>query len=252
MANFKTYVTDAGRNLLTANIATNTATVFTKAIIGDGRLNGIDPYTITTEINPLFEANLGSKELVTDANGKQACRIPVQITNKGLSNVVYIREITLYAKDNKGNDILFSYTESTDVDDSINSISPPASNVTDANQIRIIDIHVYLTQAEFDNIEVTVSSSALVAWSDVIHYAAPIIHRHQTNEIDNDLDSNGQITTLDRAQKEQWEAIKVLENLIKSKSDQAIQKSIDSKMPLQWKIINERGWYDKIEIAFKG
>lgn len=233
MANFKSVITDQGRDLVKQILANDGKLILTRAEIGDGILSSsLDAHTLQTLLNQTAAAQLGGKQL---AGGQ--VRIPVQMTNGGLTSSITIREVGIFAQSELG-EVLFAYAYTTDADDALNTLSPPVPGVTGFNQVRIIDMHVYLDSIEYTSIEVKISSSALVTWDDVVGYAAKIVHTHTADEI---MQSNG--FTVEEWQEEQDKAIKTLTDKLDSGTNSGVTAEI-KPVELKWAVLNNMGIYD--------
>lgn len=235
MANFIAVVTDVGRNILLSNITKDKPTDIHRAEIGDGTFLGSDPRKVVELIRATHAAKVGGKGLGQDSQGNTSCRIPIQITNEGLQDTLYIREFGLYTKNDADQEVLFVYGYVTGNDDSINSLSPPSLNVIDYNQIRIIDTNITLTDAEYANITVNISSSALITYGDMVAYAAPIKHRHEATEIDESIGK-----TVELHQRDQDDRITALEN----GAGKGTRVTLTTIPESNWKIVY--GYYDVV------
>lgn len=179
MAKFKSIITDAGAETLTALIAAGQNLILTRAAAGSG-VPDVSPNTLSGLINPEdVSSNLSGKEFV---NGTPAImRIAVQITNEALESNVWIREIGVFGQDINGQEILFCYGW-LDGEDTDNVI--PATSFEDgADTVHIHDLAVFITNQEAAAVSVQVSAGSYVTNTQLIAYAAPVAHTQAASTI---------------------------------------------------------------------
>ncbi|MDH5160328.1 hypothetical protein [Heyndrickxia oleronia] len=85
---------------------------FTKVSIGDGEHTGQNIDDLTSLISP--KKDLGISGIQVDSSGY--CRIHTSITNEGLTEPFYVREIGLFAEDPDEGEILFGITFAKEAD----------------------------------------------------------------------------------------------------------------------------------------
>lgn len=179
MAKFKSIVTDSGVEALTALIASGQNLVLTRAAAGSGVPN-VSPNTLSGLIEPEdVTANLAGKEFV--GGDPAIMRIPVQITNEALEANVWVREIGVFGQDINGNEILFCYgwLDGEDTD----NVIPATSFEDDADTVHIHDLAVFITNQEAAAVSVQVGAGSYVTNTQLIAYAAPVIHTQAASTI---------------------------------------------------------------------
>lgn len=179
MAKFKSIVTDSGVEALTALIASGQNLVLTRAAAGSGVPN-VSPNTLSGLIEPEdVTANLAGKEFV--GGDPAIMRIPVQITNEALEANVWVREIGVFGQDINGNEILFCYgwLDGEDTD----NVIPATSFEDDADTVHIHDLTVFITNQEAAAVSVQVGAGSYVTNTQLIAYAAPVIHTQAASTI---------------------------------------------------------------------
>ena len=86
---------------------------FTKVKIGDGQLaDGQTLQELNDLINPLQEANITSVQALTGGQ----CRVRANVTNEGVLQGFYVREVGLFAQDPDAGEILYAIATSTSAD----------------------------------------------------------------------------------------------------------------------------------------
>jgi len=200
MAHFKAVVTHLGNQAILQAIGDLTRIQIVRAELGSGWFAGGDPAGMTGVLAPLEKIPMIGNKKVSD----QTFLIPVQTTNEGITEPIFIREVAVYAQTNAG-EICLAYCWSTDADDAVNTLSPAGSTTQNYDQVRIIDVNIYNASLDGADIEVKFSASALITWKDMVDYAAPVIHRHTADQID---ESTGETT--ETAQRRQDEEIQAL------------------------------------------
>lgn len=179
MAKFKSIVTDSGVEALTALIASGQNLVLTRAAAGSGVPN-VSPNTLSGLIEPEdVTANLAGKEFV--GGDPAIMRIPVQITNEALEANIWVREIGVFGQDINGNEILFCYgwLDGEDTD----NVIPATSFEDDADTVHIHDLAVFITNQEAAAVSVQVGAGSYVTNTQLIAYAAPVIHTQAASTI---------------------------------------------------------------------
>lgn len=187
MAKFRSIITDQGAEALTALIASGQNLNLTYAAAGSG-VPDVSPNTLTELVTPVsVSVNLSGKEFI---DGDPAImKIPVQITNEGLEESVWIREIGVFGYDINDEEILFCYGW-LDGEDSDN-ILPPTSFEDEADTVHIHDLAVFITNQEAASISVQIGAGSYVTDTQVIAYAAPINHTQAAATIN---ESTGETT----------------------------------------------------------
>lgn len=94
--------------------------VFSKIKLGKGNTSG-DVNSMTDLVKPVLEANI-----ITGTLANNSYTVQANITNNGLGEGFYWTEIGLYAKDGKGNDVLYAYSSTTEGTDYIPAMSESA------------------------------------------------------------------------------------------------------------------------------
>lgn len=210
MARFRSTVTDKGAEIWTRFAATGRQIVLVSAAAGDGVCDeGVSPNTLTDLIHPVqVDAQIGEKTFVEGPPSYM--RIPVQVTNAGLEDSVFVREVATYALDENGNPFMFTYSW-LDGEDSDN-VLPPCSfldheSVADeGDTVHIHDVAVLATAAESGAVAVELGAGSYVTTGQMVTYAAPILHTHGAAEV---AESTGEsVETAQRRQDYDIAAIK--------------------------------------------
>ncbi len=107
MANFKeSKLTNAGYDLLVKVIAGQCELQYTKIAIGDGELGSADYSELTSLVNEKLESGITR----ADVNEDTSATIGGAFSNEGLTEIVYIKELGVYALDPDEGEILYCYT----------------------------------------------------------------------------------------------------------------------------------------------
>ena len=120
MAHFKSTVTNIGAEKLAAIVAGGGKLSLTRAAVGSGRTDS-DRAAMTALVKEEnAEIQTGDMTVTTTADGMTVMRLPVQVTNKGQTAPLPIREVGLYSQDAEG-EYLFavSWLDGEDTDNII-------------------------------------------------------------------------------------------------------------------------------------
>lgn len=150
MAHFKSVVTDIGAEKIAAIVAGGGKLSLTRAAVGSGRTDS-DRAAMTALVKEEnAEIQTGDLE-VTTSGGMTVLRLPVQVTNKGQTVPLPIREVGLYSQDAEG-EYLFavSWLDGEDTD----NIIPPPADPEAADTVHIHDVGIVVTNQEAAVIEV--------------------------------------------------------------------------------------------------
>lgn len=185
MARFKSTVTDKGAEVWTRFTAEGRQLLLTRAAVGDG-VAEVSPNTLSDLVNPIqVNAQIGEKTYVESV--PPYMKIPVQVTNAGLVMKEYVREVAIYGQDEDGKQFMFSYSW-LDGEDSDN-VLPPCSFLAhesvedEGDTIHVHDVAIVATNQENSAVVVEVGGGYNVTTSQMIAYAAPIIHGHDASEV---------------------------------------------------------------------
>ncbi len=151
MAHFKSVVTDIGAEKIAAIVAGGGKLSLTRAAVGSGRTDS-DRAAMTALVKEEnAEIQTGDLE-VTTSGGMTVLRLPVQVTNKGQSVPLPVREVGLYSQDAEG-EYLFavSWLGGEDTD----NIIPPPADPEAADTVHIHDVGIVVTNQEASVIEVS-------------------------------------------------------------------------------------------------
>ena len=151
MAHFKSVVTDIGAEKIAAIVAGGGKLSLTRATVGSGRTDS-DRAAMTALVKEEnAEIQTGDLE-VTTSGGMTVLRLPVQVTNKGQSAPLPVREVGLYSQDAEG-EYLFavSWLDGEDTD----NIIPPPADPEAADTVHIHDVGIVVTNQEAAVIEVS-------------------------------------------------------------------------------------------------
>ncbi|WRS27215.1 hypothetical protein U6B65_12910 [Oscillospiraceae bacterium MB08-C2-2] len=198
-----------------------------RAQCGEG-VPATDPSRMVMLVSPLLvEANLHNKEYIKGSS--PAIKIPVQITNQGLEETVFIRELGLFAKDENNQEVLFAY--SWLVGDDSDNVLPPSADPAEADTIHLHDLIVLVTAQEADTIVVSVGAGAYITASEMRAYAAPVLHGHAASDI---TESTG--STTEQTQRRQDERLSTIELALNTGfSGEEISHYITSEQIDQWR-----------------
>ncbi|WP_088186040.1 phage tail protein [Desulfosporosinus sp. FKA] len=166
MAQFAGMVLTNNGLALQAKAEAGTTLTFTKVKIGDGQLGtGQTLETLTDLIHPLENLPIAS---VSASGG--LCTITATITNVGITQGFYVREVGLYATDPQLGEILYAVTNATVAD-----YLPPNSATTVVNNQ--FDIVVVVGNAT--SITASISPSGLVT-QDQFNTLESTVNTHET------------------------------------------------------------------------
>ena len=145
----KANLTSAGLALLTNAQGGNDTIVFTKMVIGDGKLEDTPISTLTALVSPKAEMPITQKKLVKTGT----FQIGAYFSNTDIKVGFYWRETGIFAKGNDGKEILYCYVNVGDITDYI-------SVATDKR----IEKYIYqsLTVGNSTNISIEVNESEML------------------------------------------------------------------------------------------
>jgi len=233
MARFKSTITDKGAEILTRFTAEGRQLILTHAAVGDG-VAEVSPNTLTGLVHPIqVDAQIGEKTFV--ASVPPYMKIPVQVTNAGLEQSEYVREVATYAQDESGIPFMFSYSWLDGADS--DNVLPPSSFLgegsvgDEGDTIHIHDVAVVATTQENSAVVVEVGGGYNVTTSQMITYAAPIVHDHDASEV---TESTGEtVESVQRRQDYDISAIK--EQLNTGFTGTTVTHTFASSQLDQWK-----------------
>jgi len=194
MANFNgTILTQAGRNLL-AKALTGAKLEFTKVQLGDGIWDSnTNPETLTSLISPKIDLPINDIQIIGDGTVK----LRVLLTNTGLTEGFFTRELGIFAKDpNTGEEVLYAvaYAENPDF--------IPSDGVTKVESV----FDVYTVVANAQNVTAVISDTVVLATKQDIeqsietHNQDTASHpdiRQKLDELQNQIDNIGEGITPD-------------------------------------------------------
>jgi len=151
MADFRgTILTQKGLNLLAKAQAGATLT-FTKIKLGDGLwATGTDPYQLNEIISPKMNLPIQHIEVAGDGT----VRLRFVLTNIGLTQGFFMREIGIYAQDPDFGEILYAVAYAADRPDFI-----PSDGTTKVENV--VDIYTVIANAQ--NVTAVISDTVLLA-----------------------------------------------------------------------------------------
>jgi hypothetical protein len=153
---------------------------FTKVKIGDGQLaDGQTLQELNDLINPLQEANITSVQALTGGQ----CRVRANVTNEGVLQGFYVREVGLFAQDPDAGEILYAIATSTSAD-----FLPAEGGATAVNNQ--FDIIVVVGNASQITAVISVTGYALL--TDFNAHLAEIVTEAAANKILK-LDANAKL-----------------------------------------------------------
>ena len=150
MAHFKSVVTNIGAEKIAAIVAGGGKLALTRAAVGSGQTEA-DRAALTALVKEeTAEIQTGDMEITT-AGGMTVMRLPVQVTNRGQTAPLPIREVGLYGQD-AGDEFLFavSWLDGADTD----NIIPAPATPDEADTVHIHDVGIVVTNQEAAVIEV--------------------------------------------------------------------------------------------------
>ena len=161
MADFNgTILTDKGRNLLSKAL-TGTTLQFTKVSIGDGVWDdSVSPENLDDLISKKID--LPINEL--DVTGDGTARLRFVLTNTGLTDGFFTREIGIYANDPDLGEILYAVTYSNNPDFIPSDGVVKVENVTD----------IYTVVSNAQNVEAVISDTVVIATKDDVKNLAGV------------------------------------------------------------------------------
>jgi len=161
MADFNgTILTDKGRNLLSKAL-TGTALQFTKVSIGDG----IWDDSVTPEkLDDLVSKKIDLPINELDVTGDGTARLRFVLTNTGLEEGFFTREIGIYANDPDLGEILYAVTYANDPDYIPNDRVVKVENVTD----------IYTVVSNTQNVEAVINDTVVIATKDDVKNLAGV------------------------------------------------------------------------------
>jgi len=161
MADFRgTILTQRGRNLL-AKAQTGTTLTFTKIKLGDGLWpSNTDPTQLNDLVSP--KLNLPIQEIRVVGDG--TVRLRFVLTNTGLSQGFFMREIGIYAQDPDIGEILYAVAYAGDRADFI-----PADGITKVENV--VDIYTVIANAQ--NVTAVISDTVALATKQDIDTVKP-------------------------------------------------------------------------------
>ena len=167
MADFNgTILTDKGRNLLSKAL-TGTELKFTKVSLGDGVWDdSVNPESLE---DILSKMDLPINEL--EVTGDGTAKLRVVLTNTGLDDGFFTRELGIYADDPDEGEILYGVTYANNPD------FIPTDGVTKIENI--IDIYTVVSNAQ--NVEAVISDMVVIATKEDIENVTSAIIATTTN-----------------------------------------------------------------------
>jgi hypothetical protein len=151
MADFTgTLLTQKGRNLL-SKAQTGATLTFTKIKIGDGTwATGTDPTQLNDLVDPKLSLSIQSIQVVGDGT----VRLRFVLTNTGLQQGFFMREIGIYAQDPDLGEILYAVAYAGDRADYI-----PSDGTTKVENV--VDIYTVISNTQ--NVSAVISDTVVIA-----------------------------------------------------------------------------------------
>lgn len=158
MARFKSVVTNIGAEKLAAILAGGGRLTLIRAAVGSGRTDA-DRAALPGLIQPeTADVQVGEME-VAASGGRTVLRLPVQVSNKGLTKPLPVREVAIYGKDDGGGFLFaISWLDGADTD----NIIPVSGAPDEADTMHIQDVGVILTNQEAAAIQVEIGVGSTV------------------------------------------------------------------------------------------
>lgn len=169
MASFQSTITERGMEELTRLLVTGGELLLSQAVIGDGRAE--KPQNRMTEVaHPIAaEVHIGDKSFIESV--PSYLLIPVYISNAGLEQEIYIREVMLYGMDEEEETLFpfaYAWLDGADTDNIL-----PATKAEDgaSDTVHIHEIALLATDQMNALVEIAVSGGNWVTAAQMEAYA---------------------------------------------------------------------------------
>lgn len=168
MAGFQSTITEAGMETLTRFLALGEELVLTRAGAGSGTASG--GWNKRTELVRPADVNIqmGEKEFVEST--PSYILLPVHISNAGLTEQVFIREVGIFGLDERGKEFLFAYSW-LDGGDTDNFLPPAKDPEGEADTVHVHEMILLATDQINAAVRIEVSGGSFVTASQMQAYA---------------------------------------------------------------------------------
>lgn len=168
MAGFQSTITEAGMETLTRFLALGEELLLTRAEAGSGVVKS--NWNKRTELKQPVDVNIqmGEKEFVESV--PSYLLLPVHISNAGLTEQVFIREVGVFGLDERGKEFLFAYSW-LDGGDTDNFLPPAKDPEGEADTVHVHEMILLATDQINAAVRIEVSGGSFVTASQMQAYA---------------------------------------------------------------------------------
>lgn len=168
MAGFQSTITEQGMETLTRFLALGEELRLTRAEAGSGAAHS--NWNTRTELVRPADVNIqmGEKEFVQSV--PSYLLIPVHISNAGLTEQVFIREVGIFGLDERGKEFLFAYSW-LDGGDTDNFLPPAKDPEGEADTVHVHEMILLATDQINAAVRIEVSGGSFVTASQMQAYA---------------------------------------------------------------------------------
>ena len=168
MANFCATITTAGAEAITKALATGREVPLVRAAAGSGRFSG-EKNQIAAPISPVnVEVSISEKQFVESK--PSYLLLPIYISNKNLTETVYLRELMVYALDADGEEFPFAYAW-LDGEDTDNFLPATEREDGSSDTAHIHELQLLATDQVSAAVRLEVSGGNFVTVSQMETYA---------------------------------------------------------------------------------
>lgn len=249
MARFNSYLTNAARAEIARALANVTDFKITRIVVGDGRLQS--DFTIAASLAHTLTIPVQIKGATLEVGDEPYYRIVASLTNAGLTETSFIRELGVYI-DTPTGEALGIYSVLDGDADTDNLLPPPASEGILANgvydTVREENICVFFKDLPLDEDKIVV----VVAPSDTLTYMNAdgrywrIGTQYPATE---NTETTGETT--EEAQRRQDEEIAVMKEVQASGTTMSTTVELGAGRPLLWQINDGKGWHDAANVVYR-
>lgn len=168
MAGFQSTITELGLEVINRFLAEGGEVRLTRAEAGNGIVKS--GWTTRTELKQPVDVNIqmGEKEFVEST--PSYILLPVHISNAGLTEQVYIREVGVFGLDERGKEFLFAYSW-LDGGDTDNFLPPAKDPEGEADTVHVHEMILLATDQINAAVRIEVSGGSFVTASQMQAYA---------------------------------------------------------------------------------
>lgn len=168
MAGFQSTITELGLEVINRFLAEGGEVRLTRAEAGSGVVKS--GWTTRTELKQPVDVNIqiGEKEFVESV--PSYLLLPVHISNAGLAEQVFIREVGIFGLDERGKEFLFAYSW-LDGGDTDNFLPPAKDPEGEADTVHVHEMVLLATDQINAAVRIEVSGGSFVTASQMQAYA---------------------------------------------------------------------------------